>query len=304
MTRPILTGALLAGLGAATTAFALWTHLTPELSREERRAVHDTRALHGVRDREDRYRAGLERRLKVLEARIVVEADERRRLQEKLDDLSTRVVAPSAPSAPIDPVSASGSVPHDSPPPAAAVVANDAPSGPPIDYSKSPMERALAAAGLDEETAADIKRRGDGLVMREMYLRDQATREQWLDTPRFAEEMAAIQAERTSIRDEIGDDAYDRYLFALGQPNRVRVDDVLVQSPAAQAGLQSGDMILRYGEARIFAPEDLVAQTRGGTAGETVRLEVIRNGARLQIEVPRGPLGLRTGATQDLPNAS
>jgi C-terminal processing protease CtpA/Prc len=164
------------------------------------------------------------------------------------------------------------------------------------------MERALAAAGLDAETAADIKYRQDDLTMNEMYLRDQATRENWMDSPRFREEMAKIDAQRTSMRDEIGDDdAYDRYLFALGQTNRVRVDDVLAESPAAGVGLQSGDMILRYGDTKLFAPRDLVDQTHRGELGEMVRLEVLRNGQRFEVEVPRGPLGLRVNAIQDVP---
>jgi S1-C subfamily serine protease len=125
-----------------------------------------------------------------------------------------------------------------------------------------------------------------------------------LDSPRFAEEMAALQSRRVSVRDEIGDDAYDRYLYAMGQLNRVRVDDVLSESPAAQAGLQAGDMIVRYGDSRIFAPDELVAQTRGGTLGEFVQLEIIRQGQRLALEVPRGPLGLRIDAAQGPPDAS
>ena len=166
------------------------------------------------------------------------------------------------------------------------------------------MERALVTAGLDAVTVADIKRRRDENTMAEIYLRDQATREHWLDTPRFAAEMAAIEAQRTPLRDEIGDDAYDRYLFALGEANRVRVEDVLQESPAAQVGVQAGDLILRYGDARVFAPDELVNATRSGTAGETVPVEILRDGQRLELQVPRGPLGVHIAATQANPGAS
>jgi S1-C subfamily serine protease len=137
--------------------------------------------------------------------------------------------------------------------------------------------------------------------MQEIYLRNQATREQWLDSPRFAQELAQIEAQRTSVREQIGDDAYDRYLFALGNPNRVRVEEVLLDSEAAQVGLQAGDMILRYGDSRIFAPDELVTGTHSGTAGEAVQLDIIRNGERFQVEVPRGPLGLHVAATRGAP---
>ncbi len=172
---------------------------------------------------------------------------------------------------------------------------------PPADAAGTAMERALIAAGIDVATATDIKRRRDELTMAEITLSDQATREQWLETPRFAQAMATLAAQRTSIRDEIGDDSYDRYLAARGEPNRVRVDEVLAETAAAAAGLQAGDVVLRYGAARIFAPDDLVTETRGGTAGEVVRVEVLRQGQRFEVTVPRGPLGLRIAASQGSP---
>ena len=172
----------------------------------------------------------------------------------------------------------------------------------PADAAGTSMERALIAAGIDAATATDIKRRRDELTMAEITLSDQATREQWLDTPRFAQAMATLAAQRTSLRDEIGDDSYDRYLAARGEPNRVRVDEVLAETAAAAAGLQAGDVVLRYGAARIFAPDDLVTETRGGTAGEVVRVEVLRQGQRLEVTVPRGPLGVRIAASQGSPD--
>src|SRR5262249_55474515 len=141
-------------------------------------------------------------------------------------------------------------------------------------------------------------RRRDTLSLSEIYLRDQAAREGWLDTPRFTAQMAEIEQQRTSIRDEIGDEAYDRYLAAVDQPNRVAVDEVLLDSPAAVAGLQAGDVVLRYGETRIFSPSELVTATREGTAGENVQLEIIRQGQQFEIDVPRGPLGVTIAASR------
>ena len=59
---------------------------------------------------------------------------------------------------------------------------------------------------------------------------------------------------------------------------------------------------LRYGESRIFSPSELVTATRGGIAGETVRVEIIRQGQRFEIEVPRGPLGVRIAASRGNPD--
>ena len=124
------------------------------------------------------------------------------------------------------------------------------------------------------------------------------------DTPRYQEEVASLEAQQVSIRDELGEEGYDRYLFSLGQTNRVRVDDVMSGSPAADAGLEVGDMILRYGDTRVFGPDELVAQTTAGQPGEMVRLVVIRQGNLISIEVPRGPLGLRINSAQAMPQSS
>lgn len=307
MIRPVLVGALLIAIGAA--ASFLVSSRDPELSPQDepRTALSHAvspRGFSALDDRADtrRHRSDLERRVKSLEARLVEEAAERRRLEAHLEAVSAQLAALGSAGVPDE--KPAGATDSSSPPAAPAPPVTDPSSPPAIDYTKSATERALVAAGLDAATAADIKRRQDELVMTEMYLRDQATREQWLDTPRFNDEMAGIEAQRTSLRDEIGDDAYDRYLYALGHTNRVRVDDVLLQSPAAQVGLQAGDMIVSYGATRLFAPGDLVAQTRSGTAGEAVRLEIIRNGERLEVEVPRGPLGIRLAATQYKPEES
>jgi hypothetical protein len=62
-------------------------------------------------------------------------------------------------------------------------------------------------------------------------------------------------------------------------------------------------MILRYGDTRVFRPDELVAQTTAGQPGEMVRLVVIRQGNLISIDVPRGPLGLRINAAQSMPNS-
>jgi membrane-associated protease RseP (regulator of RpoE activity) len=265
--------------------------------------VSATRQSPGAGETEaggDRHAARLERRLEVLAAKLAAEADQRRRLEQQLDVFATELAAlrGSGHETPQAVASKPESV-------AAAPATPDVPSGTAA-LASAPealtvMEHALVAAGVDATTATEIRRRRDELALSEIYLRDQGAREGWADTPRFAAEMAEIDRQRTSIRDEIGDDAYDRYLAALDQPNRVAVNEVMLESPAAVAGLQAGDVVLRYGETRIFAPNELVTATRSGTAGENVQMEIIRQGRRFEIEVPRGPLGIRIAASQGTP---
>lgn len=241
--------------------------------------------------------ADLLRQVRALEERLAREVAERRQLAARLDALVARLADAEA-AAPGSPEPEPGADAAGAP---AAVVGASPAAPPPEDAAASSLERALITAGVDPVSAADIRQRQDELTLAEMYLRDQAIREGWLDTPRFQEALAGLEQQRVSLRDEIGDGAYDRYLAARGEPNRVRVDEVMSASPAAAAGLQRGDIVLRYGDARIFRPGDLVAETRAGSAGEPVRVEVLRAGQRIEIEVPRGPLGLRIAAAQGEP---
>jgi len=300
-------GALLVGFGVAMGAFVGSRSRSRDLPAI--RPLADSSA--SASDREpigfraekaggDRLQP-LERRLDLLAAKVAADAAERHRLEQRLDQLAAQLAAlhgassgnRTVPSS--EPNAMSASPPTgDMPPSQGAALAQP-------DDATTAVERALVAAGVDPATAADIKRRRDQLTLDEIYLRDQATREQWMDSPRFAEEMAEIARQRTSIRDEIGDDAYDRYLAAMGQANRVRVEEVLLDSPAAQAGLQTGDLVLSYGNARIFAPDDLVSETRSGTPGESTRIEIVRNGQLLDVNVPRGPLGVNIVASRASP---
>jgi hypothetical protein len=305
--RGVVIGALLGATAVAAIAFVSWP--APSAPRStERVELRERKALGrigGATERADRPqpRGDLERRIKQLATKVDREASERQRLEKRLEDVAEQLAALGAGPSTTETArntarSANERGTEGAAPDADTTNTAGAGAG---ENAMSAMERALTAAGIDSATAADIKRRRDEVAMMEIYLRDQATREQWLNTPRFAEEMAAIDGQRTSVREEIGDDAYDRYLFALGQTNRVRVDDVMLESVAAQAGLQAGDMILRYGDTRVFAPDALVTETRSGTAGEIIELDILRNGERFQVRVPRGPLGLHVAAAHAEP---
>ena len=50
-----------------------------------------------------------------------------------------------------------------------------------------------------------------------------------------------------------------------------------------------------------FAPSELVTATRAGTAGENVRMEILRQGRRFEIQIPRGPLGVSVAASRGDP---
>jgi C-terminal processing protease CtpA/Prc len=99
------------------------------------------------------------------------------------------------------------------------------------------------------------------------------------------------------LRAELGDSDYERYLRAQGQPTAVQITQVMDSSPGSLAGLQPGDQIVSYNGARIFNMSELHELTLQGSVGENVIVEIERDGMRMQLSVPRGPVGITgTGA--------
>jgi S1-C subfamily serine protease len=132
-----------------------------------------------------------------------------------------------------------------------------------------------------------------------LELRDRALREGWLGTDRYRDELRAIGDERLSLRDELGEDVYDRYLFAAGENNRIRIEGVIAGSVAEEAGFSPGDTIETYDGKRVFTFAELRNATSEGERDELVSLEIRRaDGSVVEFLVPRGPLGVRLDLTR------
>lgn len=152
---------------------------------------------------------------------------------------------------------------------------------------------ALAAAGFGEVEATRIRERIESMLMRQLYLSDAAKREGWHKTRRFRQAYAQIGGEFDEMRAEYGEGSFDWILYSVGRKNRVVVDSVLGDSPAATAGLQPGDLVIGYADSRTFNGSELVKATGRGSAGELVVLEFERKGESQRVYVPRGPLGIQ-----------
>jgi len=97
-----------------------------------------------------------------------------------------------------------------------------------------------------------------------------------------------------ALRAELGEQAYERYLEASNRSVSVPIRQVIDNSPAAMAGFQSADEIVRYNGQSVFNMTELNATTVQGERGSPVTVDVIRNGNRIQLTVERGPLGIST----------
>ena len=161
-------------------------------------------------------------------------------------------------------------------------------------------EQALLDAGIDAFEADTLRRFYEDLELERLTLRDQARREDWSD----AELRTALQTldnREQEMRQRLGDEAYDAYLYAAGRPNRLVVTSVLASAQAGQAGIVSGDRILRYDNRRIYNWRDLRAAMAGGSITDTIAVEVERDGDTLQFYLARGPLGVRTDSRSVAP---
>lgn len=95
------------------------------------------------------------------------------------------------------------------------------------------------------------------------------------------------------VRNDLGVEGYDAYLYATGKPNRLNLKQVLENSPAGYAGLEAGDMVIRYDGERVFHGAEFKAATSRGEPGAPTSIEVVRDGQLLRFSVPRGPLGVQ-----------
>jgi hypothetical protein len=147
----------------------------------------------------------------------------------------------------------------------------------------------LIAAGFPPDRAEWINQRASELRMQALLAQYDATREGRPFSP-----ANALTGDQT-LRTDLGDTDYERYLRALERPTSVGVRNVLASSPAERAGLKAGDEVLAYDGKRVFDMRELNSLTLQGTPGESVVVEVLRDGQRTQLVMPRGPIGIFGG---------
>jgi predicted metalloprotease with PDZ domain len=161
-------------------------------------------------------------------------------------------------------------------------------------------EQALVDSGMTSSQAIELKSFFEQQELQQLFLRDQAVREGW-DRQRYRDEFQTLNDEEDVLKAKLGDSAYDAYLFASGQSNRVSVISVLATAPAGTAGILVGDHILRYDNQRIYSGIELRQATTGGNASDSVSVQVVRDGKTLEFYLNRGPLGIRMNSVSVAP---
>ncbi|MEC9406238.1 MAG: DegQ family serine endoprotease [Pseudomonadota bacterium] len=78
--------------------------------------------------------------------------------------------------------------------------------------------------------------------------------------------------------------------FGMRRPEGALVSRVVPNSPAAEAGLQVGDVILQFGKREVGTSRSLPHMVGRAEPGERIPLRVLRDGERLKITVRIGAL--------------
>lgn len=239
--------------------------------------------------------AGIARRIAVLESALAAERRERGGLEAQLDELRRRLDALPRTAPPLEAgAGAAPSAPRQAVAGDAEADAGDSGPDPRIERGRrlaslDPDERRaqrLLDAGFTPDRVTWINERVADLRMEEIEAQYAAAR--GLDP-------GEVRSSDDVLRAELGDADYERYLEATGRGTSVGVRDVLPTSPAAQAGLQPGDEVVGYAGERVFEMEDLNRLILSGQPGETVLVDVVRDGQPIQLYIPRGPLGITGG---------
>lgn len=161
---------------------------------------------------------------------------------------------------------------------------------------------ALISAGVPADVADEVVWQRSQQQLARLELRDQAIREGWHQTERYADELRELGAGTIDLRTEIGTDAYDRYLHQTGAFNRVRIESVMQGSAAELSGLMTGDVIERYDGKRIFTYSDLRNATTQGARDEVVTVQVRRDETTFETTLARGPIGISLNSTSISPD--
>ncbi len=227
-------------------------------------------------------------RLNELETALSAEVEQRAALEARVtalsDDLATLRGRPAAANAGAPAERNANAQPGaDAGPPAFA-------RGGPFrrDAQGSPLE-ALITAGFPPDRAAWIEHRTSELRMQALQAQYDAQRQGKPFDPG-----QGFNGDGT-LRSELGDNDYERYLKAMGRPTSVGIQGVLASSPGERAGLKPGDEVVAYDGKRVFDLRDLNTMTFEGTAGESVTVSVRREGQTVHLTMPRGPIGIVGG---------
>ena len=159
-------------------------------------------------------------------------------------------------------------------------------------------QKSLQRMGFDQNTASVIVDEFDLTQTQALSLRHNATREGWLFSGRFRQAMVDMTDHFVNA---IGIENYRQLIGANGETTNVVVEAVLPQTTAASNGIQANDVIVEYAGNAIYSSESLIAASTRGSIDSTVLVRLLRDDQPVELYIPAGPLGIRSGSNSDDP---
>jgi len=161
-----------------------------------------------------------------------------------------------------------------------------------------PNLKSLSATGMSTDEADKLLRRMSQQEYQRLELQNNIRRNQGAASNTYREQLRELNQNKISLRSELGDEDYDKYLFASQQSNRVKISSVMAGSPAESSGFESNDIILSYDDQKILNWADIRRVTLEGDIGSYTNVNILRDGERMSLMVPRGTLGVQLEPVQ------
>ena len=157
---------------------------------------------------------------------------------------------------------------------------------------KAGLSEKLLRAGISQNIIDRVLYRVKLNQFSLLELRQQAKSEGWIDSPQYIQKSKISGDLTRGIREQFGDRVFDLYLYYSGRPNRIKLKRVPSGSVEENAGLQAGDIIIRYASDNIYSMFELRRAFQSGEAGEIVLLEYLRHGQLTSTTLPRSSLDI------------
>ncbi|MDZ4262938.1 MAG: hypothetical protein U1B30_11490 [Pseudomonadota bacterium] len=166
-------------------------------------------------------------------------------------------------------------------------------------YRGSLAEATLVERQLNPAVIDDLVSRLDRIDKKRRQLVEFSVA-QGLSPQERAQALTAIDDQVRAIRQELGDDNYDRYLGGADLPNRLVIGSTVVGEALETAGIMPGDVFVSYDGAKVFSMTDL--RTKPATK-EWVPVVMSRAGKTFESLVQAGPLGVEFSTASANPDA-
>lgn len=136
----------------------------------------------------------------------------------------------------------------------------------------------------DGDTKVMVLPKGEGRAPRVFFEGDDEDGERRVVIRRLDEDRGWLGVHLDALNDQLGE------YFGVKEGAGVLITEVATGSPAAEAGLRAGDVIVKAGDTEVASPDALHKAMAGTKPGDEMPLQVLRKGSRQQVTAKLGKL--------------